>query len=325
MNRRLVLLVVVCLVAVTVVVVWLLRKPPPEVELPAPLRMQTLTMAIPEGCPWPYRTYLPVVMGHGQAKHLRKSLNLVGGATCQELWDLGTDWVYNWAPYLGCKCYGIPWYPMIRDRNQLDSLGHKLDNYNGIILGFNEPENMDCAAGACMTLAELIQAWHDMEVLLPNGRFTSPAFMQKWGANYTLIDFVNGYHTKYGVWPRFEIIAQHYYAPFWLSRSFEENMNDNKFWLQNTWNLLESLPSVYDGLPIWFTEVGTHTPDTDGLDPLAIAFAAEFLAWELDFLEATGRTEYINWFGPRQGSYTFCVPLYSNGALTQLGKVWKEW
>ena len=283
------------------------------------LRVVPLAYLTPEAM-LPYKHYLPVVYGTGDVpavRRVRKALNLVGGVSCDELYDLDTQWVYNWGPYTGEKCPGIPWVPMVRDRNQLDTTAHTLIGYEGPILGFNEPENQDCAAGACMSLEELIVAWHDLEELLPGAMLASPAFLYPYGLGYDIHDFVNGYRAEYGVWPDFKIIAVHYYAPNYYP------MQQVKDWFEYMWSRIEALPDVYDDLPVWITETGVHTPN--GLDPVAIAFGAEFLQWELGYLEATGRVEYINWFGPRQGTYTFCVPLYSGGNLTAVGQIWRGW
>uniref|UniRef100_A0A6M3M8H6 Putative glycoside hydrolase n=1 Tax=viral metagenome TaxID=1070528 RepID=A0A6M3M8H6_9ZZZZ len=274
----------------------------------------------------PYKLYLPVVYGGGEGPvphRVRKSLNLVGGISCTELEDLNTDWVYCWSPTVGFVCPDIPWLPMIRDRNQLDTQAHKLVDYDGIILGFNEPENQDCAAGACMTLDELITAWHDLETVLPGKTFTSPAFIYPYLVDYNIYDFVNGYYAKYGTWPRFEIIAVHYYAPFLADSSQEKNLGNNRFWFENMWNRIEALPAVYQNCPVWITEAGVHCEN--GLDPGPRLFAKKWLEWELNYLEATGRCEYVNWFGPRQGIWTFTVPLYANGHLTEVGQVWRNW
>jgi len=190
-----IVLAIVVAMALLLLIVWYVRRPPALPSLP-PLATRLAWPApfaylTPEPSR-PYKYYFPIVYGSGNvpsARRVRKSLNMVGGISCTELNSLNTDWVYNWAPILGEQCPGIPQLPMIRDRNQLDNLGHKLDDYEGIILTFNEPEYQVCSEGACMSLDELIEAWHDMELLLPGKTFTSPAFAYPYPFEYDFSRF----------------------------------------------------------------------------------------------------------------------------------------
>lgn len=240
----------------------------------------------------------------------QKALNSeVGSPTCEDYDRLGAERLMMWWPTCEIRC-DRPFNPMVRDLSRLEIIESgvvNLDDCNQVVIGFNEPENPDCSAGACMTLAELVDAWHRLETVLPDKRLTSPQFVRLTDMAtpaYTLNDFISAH----GRIP-FDIVAVHFYGRYDVERSLQQ-------W--QSW--YDTLPPGY---PVWVTELGWHDYSgwQNGEDE-----AAEFLSLFLLDCQAKG-VELVNWFGVKEDNdYPHIVPLLrSNGELTGAGQVWAGW
>ncbi len=212
---------------------------------------------------------------------------------------------------------------MIRDLNQWEAV--KVGTYplSGSVMPiqmFNEPENQDCAAGACMTLTELITATHEIIEAYPDKELTSPAFLPQWtGHGYGLLDWVDGYHAEYGVCPRFEVLALHAYGTeslgAWQS-SFDATAGDYDYFLA------ELAARGYTGLRVWITEMGYWSSAPSSM--MSQMDAVFFLNAWIDKCTADSRCEYMNWFSIAQGDYWFVAPLeFSDGTQSLAGQAWQ--
>ncbi|NQT21260.1 MAG: hypothetical protein HQ592_16245 [Planctomycetes bacterium] len=213
---------------------------------------------------------------------------------------------------------------MIRDLNQWNA-NPDLSGATMPIQMFNEPENQDCAAGACITLETLITATHEIIKAYPDKELTSPSFLPRWTQQaYGLLDWVDGYHTEYGEYPRFEVLALHAYGTESLgawSDSFNATAGDYDYFLA------ELAARGYTGLRVWITEMGWwQWPDpwceAWGVCP-AQENARSFLNAWITKCDADSRCEYMNWFGITNGGYEFVVPLEYDGQLTLPGQTWR--
>jgi hypothetical protein len=247
--------------------------------------------------------YLPFIQYIPALPH--KALNSeVGNPTCEDYDRLGAERLMMWWPTCEIRC-DRPFNPMVRDLSQLEVMN--LNDCGETVIGFNEPENQDCGAGACMTLAELMQAWHRLEMALPDKQLTSPQFVRLTdmaAPAYTLNDFTNAYGGE-----PFDVIAVHFYGRYDVERS-----------LQQWRDWYATLPT---DRPMWVTELGWHDYSgwQNGEDE-----AAEFLSlFLLDCQEKN--VELVNWFGVKESSdYPYIVPLLrADGELTGAGQVWAGW
>lgn len=285
--------------------------------------------AAPELVP---QTYLPVVTCHtGCATpiphQVKAALSQCCTVTCDKAWSYGAEWVSGWSPHVE-RC-GEPFSPMIRDLPQWDAVQAGTYDLSGATMPiqmFNEPENQDCAAGACISLETLITATHEIIDAYPDRELTSPAFLPTWTQPaYGLLDWVDGYYAEYGVYPRFEVLAMHMYGSTSLgedwSISFDATAADFD-------TMLSQLATRgYTDLRVWITEMGFwQWPgpwcETWGICPAQENAKAFLQAW-LDKCDSDSRCEYVNWFGISNDGYEFVVPLEYDGQLTRPGQAWQ--
>ena len=243
-----------------------------------------------------------------------------GGVTCSKVQDYGAEWVSGWSP-LTKRCGRIS-SPMIRDVSQLEAIKAGVYDLSDAIMpiqSFNEPENQDCAAGACISLITAITRHHEIEQMFPNDELTSPAFSPTWlQLQYNLLDFVDGYYDEYGVYPRFEVVAMHAYGTEYYGWQKSFNLTADEF----DTALSELQTRGYNDLRVWVTEMGWWCNDPESM--LAQMDAQYFLNAWLNKCDNDSRCQYINWFGITNGSYWFVVPLELNGQLTLPGQAWRQ-
>lgn len=247
-----------------------------------------------------------------------------GGSYDAAVATLQPEVVYSWNTVCGETC-GVARWPMVRDLNQLATLEANptmLDGCEHPVLGFNEPENADCSAGGCMTLAQLVDGWHRFQAALPGHELVSPAFLDEWtGQAYGMADFLDAYYATYGVYPRFGRAAIHLYGSESLG-SYQQAFDITRGEYENLKAVLDA--RGYEGIEIDVTETGWWCGDPGSY--LCQMAAAYFLQAWIDYCDADQQCRYIAWFQATYSpTYWFCSPLLRDGALTLAGQTWVNW
>jgi len=206
---------------------------------------------------------------------------------------------------------------MVRDLTQLEQIRNGTVDMSRCnpILGFNEPSNPDCGAGACMTLAQLVDAWHELEILFPDKQLVGPAFYHHPKLPYDFVDFLDGFRARYGRYPRMEIAAIHEYGLGNVEKEFNDFDKPDYLYVKNALAV-----RGYPDIPIWITELGWFKIGLPDEEQRATIYLQKWIA----FCNSESTCQYLNWFGPTAGSYNI-VPLLDNGRLTGPGQVWTNW
>jgi len=274
------------------------------------LSITAVQAAEPELLP---RAYLPLVVRGPEQHRVKAALSRAVDVPCDTVWDYGAEWVSNWWELCGATSSA-----MIRDLGQWERVQAgeiDLSEATMPVQMFNEPENQDCGAGACMTMAELITATHEIITAYPDKELTSPAFLPRWvGGDYGLLDWVDGYHAEYGEYPRFEVLAMHAYDS--SESPFASTAGDYDHFMA------ELAARGYSDLRVWVTEMGWWEWEPERQD--VQERAAGFLRAWLDKCDADSRCEYVNWFCISCDGYGHVMPLELGGELTLAGQVWLE-
>ncbi len=245
---------------------------------------------------------------------VKAALNTCCPGTCDMFQQLGAEWYYGWSPQCDDSCAGVPRYAMVRDLAQLEHVKTGAVDISGCgpILGFNEPSNPDCLAGSCMTLAQLVDAWHELEALTIGKQLVGPAFYHHPTLPYDFVDFLDAFHDKYGRYPRMEVAAIHEYGLGDVDIEFESFDRPDYLYVKDALAV-----RGYD-IPIWVTELGWFAIGMSNEEQRADAYLQKWF----DFCNVETSCQYLNWFGPTSGGYNV-IPLLENGQPTLPGQTWQ--
>lgn len=126
---------------------------------------------------------------------------------CEDVNSIRALWVYDWGMNPKICNSSLESIPMIRDADQW-ARSKQVGGNSQWILGFNEPDL--CPDQACLTPAQAIPLWHEIEAQFPNKKLVAPVPSQvhlNW-----LVEFRDGYIATYGTPPRFDALAMHWYG-----------------------------------------------------------------------------------------------------------------
>ena len=126
---------------------------------------------------------------------------------CEDAITVRSGWVYDWGMNPKICNSAIESIPMIRDASQWAQT-KQVGGNSQWILGFNEPDL--CPDQACLTPAQAVPLWREIEARFPNKKLVAPVPSQlhlDW-----LIQFRNLYIATYGAPPRFNALAAHWYG-----------------------------------------------------------------------------------------------------------------
>lgn len=202
---------------------------------------------------------------------------------CEDLATTRVAWAYHWYPKPRQCDQNVEIVPMIRDANQLanfDQIG--LGGNSPWILGFNEPDL--CPDQACLTPAQAVPLWREIEARFPNKKLVAPVPSQlhlDW-----LIQFRNLYIATYGAPPRFNALAAHWYGFRYAEAKTVLNWykaRANEFGVAEVWLTEFSIPVLDNNTCGGITQV-------DGLNE------AQKLITDLD---ADAMITRYAWYAPR--------------------------
>lgn len=185
----------------------------------------------------------------------RQGIGIKSGVPCYSLLKLDINWYYNWGydPRLPCAP-DKEYVDMLFDGSQVGT-----PTIGGTVLGFNE---FNDPQQANMSIGEVVDAWREVESLYADKTLVSPVSTS--GVFY-IIDVMRLYRTRYGVNPRFDAVAVHYYPQWSGGYSLSGYITEMRTRL-----LAEGMD-----VPIWLTEFGTCGPD----EASAIAFMQDSKEW----------------------------------------------
>lgn len=155
-----------------------------------------------------FKSYFPITNMSLPAMSQKKGLAWTY-MICDDLASTRVAWAYHWYPKPRQCNQNVEIVPMIRDANQwanFESIG--LGGNSQWILGFNEPDL--CPDQACLTPAQAVPLWREIEARFPNKKLVAPVPSQlhlDW-----LVQFRNIYIATYGAPPRFNALAAHWYG-----------------------------------------------------------------------------------------------------------------
>ena len=230
---------------------------------------------------------------------------------CEDASSMRAQWVYDWGMHPKICNSSLESIPMVRDADQW-SRSKQVGGNSEWILGFNEPDL--CPDQACLTPAQAIPLWHEIETQFPNKKLVAPVPSQlhlNW-----LVAFRAGYISTYGTPPRFDALAMHWYGfryddakaliDWYKARATEFGVSElwlTEFafpvtdtgscggWTQaNTMSDAEKLIVDLDSDPM-ITRYAWFAPRIDPSDPMLVLGTAQCGGPLLDF---TGKT-VTNW------------------------------
>jgi len=200
---------------------------------------------------------------------------------CDDAISVRALWVYDWGMTTKVCNANIESVPMVRDADQW-AHSKQVGGNSQWILGFNEPDL--CPDQACLTPAQAVPLWHEIEAQFPNKKLVAPVPSQlhlNW-----LVDFRNDYIATYGTPPRFDALAMHWYG---------FRYTDAKALI----NWYEARASEFGVSQLWLTEFAFPAPDTDscnGWTEDMVISDAEKLITDLDNDPMIAR---YAWYAPR--------------------------
>lgn len=217
-----------------------------------------------------------------------------GGYVTGDLELLNAAWSYRWNNEIYSDT--IEWVDMIWGARYMD-----VPIRSNIILGFNEPDRPDQANLDPLAAAQL---WRQIEMRYPYKRLISPAPSQAdpgW-----LWCMADEYTALYGVQPRFDGIAVHYYRDSDDAPQVSDYLSQRR---------ADAIAHGY-AVPLWLTEVGAC-----GASEVATLQDVIRAANEFDYLERAAwyklRADY---WDQRECS----TMIDERGELTALGVEYRE-
>lgn len=200
---------------------------------------------------------------------------------CEDAAGVFARWVYDWGMTPKICPAPLESVPMIRDAEQW-ARKKTVGGNSEWILGFNEPDL--CPDQACLTPAQAVPLWREIELAYPHRKLVAPAPSQlhlNW-----LVEFRARYVATYQTPPRLDALAAHFYG-FTLADALAVL----------TWYKARALEY---GVPeIWLTEFAFPVAENRvcfGV-PYATAMhqAQQFITW----LEQEPLVTRYAWYAPR--------------------------
>ncbi|MBI5303658.1 MAG: hypothetical protein HY868_16095 [Chloroflexi bacterium] len=262
-----------------------------------------------------YKSFLPMTNISLPAVSQKKGLAWTY-QYCEDAQAVRAKWVYDWGMNPKICNAALESIPMIRDASQWAQT-KQVGGNSQWILGFNEPDL--CPDQACLTPAQAVPLWREIEAQFPNKKLVAPVPSQA-HLNW-LIEFRNAYIAAYRTPPRFNALAAHWYG---------FSYNDAKAVI----NWYKARATEFGVAEIWITEFAFPVPDNRACFGVTQADAmndAQKLIAELD--NDAMVTRYA-WFAPRvdtsdpllTGGQSEChAPLldFSGNTLTSWGMMYR--
>ena len=149
---------------------------------------------------------------------------------------LHADWYYTWY-FTATNPITIEFVPMFRPSTLQYAANYSQTYAYKNVLAFNEPDaGVPPDSDGVGTADDLAILWRQLEIALPNSLLIGPGLTNHCYSEscWSLSDFLNAYHNRYGIYPRLDGLAIHYYQYF----SYDVNIPDNILTqpYRRTWN-----------------------------------------------------------------------------------------
>lgn len=225
--------------------------------------------------------YLPIIFNNDNASD-KRGAHIALGYTVSDIDLIGGSWFKTNGPRTTYQ--DSEFVPSLSTVKQLIDIGVAVNNSDGWLSGFNEPDT----ASRYISPKDAAAYWYYIEAVADQEgiKLTSPA-MSPVGMPW-LWDMVREYRRMFGTSPRFDAVNIHVYDN--SPASAQAYILDVR---------AQMVAWGYGDSELWITELGSYCPDTTTQQ------TSQFMIEIIDWLEETNYVQRYAWFTNR-------VPIDSN-------------